>query len=469
MGSSGSLWTQVIVIIVLTAINAFFAASEIAFVSVNQSKMKALAEEGNKKAQRVLELLENSDDFLATIQVAITLAGFLSSASAATSFADRFSALLPTFPGASTVAIVVVTLILSYITLVFGELFPKQVALQMPERIAMGTSGIIGTIQKIFRPFIVLLSASTGLLQRLTPLDFSEKDEKFTRDEMKVLMAESRKEGSIDLAEFSMLQGVLSLDDKMAREIMVPRTDTIMVDIEDDYDENIEALLGTPYSRIPIYEGEKDNVVGVVHMKNLLKHARSVGFDNIDILDISSEPLFVPSTVFVDDLLVEFRREETHLAILRDEYGGVEGIVTLEDVLEEIVGDIEDETDISTAGDIRKIDDNNYYVNGILPIDKFNQYFDVELENDEVDTIAGLIIYHLGYVPDDDERIVLRASDYVITTSHIDNGRIRGIHVEYDDDHKISSDYNLYHDVTADASDITVEELLDLDSIESDQ
>ena len=201
MGSSGSLWTQVIVIIVLTAINAFFAASEIAFVSVNQSKMKALAEEGNKKAQRVLELLENSDDFLATIQVAITLAGFLSSASAATSFADRFSALLPTFPGAVTVAIVVVTLILSYITLVFGELFPKQVALQMPEKIAMGTSGIIGTIQKIFRPFIALLSASTGLLQRLTPLDFSENDEKFTRDEMKVLMAESRKEGSIDLAK----------------------------------------------------------------------------------------------------------------------------------------------------------------------------------------------------------------------------------------------------------------------------
>src|SRR5699024_10832907 len=257
--------------------------------------------------------------------------------------------------------------------------------------------------------FIALLSASTRLLQRLTPLDFSENDEKFTRDEMKVLMAESRKEGSIDLAEFSMLQGVLSLDDKMAREIMVPRTDTIMVDIEDDYDENIEALLDTRYSRIPIYEGEKDNVVGVVHMKNLLKHARSVGFDNSDILDISSEPLFVPSTVFVDDLLVEFRREETHLAILRDEYGVVEGIVTLEDVLEEIVGDIVDETDISTAGDIRKIDDNNYYVNGILPIDKFNQYFDVELENDEVDTFAGLIIYHLGYVPDDDERIVLRA------------------------------------------------------------
>lgn len=462
MGSSGSLWTQVIVIIVLTAINAFFAASEIAFVSVNQSRLRSLAEDGDKKAKKVLDLLEDSDDFLATIQVAITLAGFLSSASAATSFAERFQQYLPDFPGASTVAIVVVTMILSYITLVFGELFPKQVALQMPEKIAMGTSGIIAAIQKFFKPFIILLSASTGLLKRLTPMDFTEKDEQFTRDEMKVILAESRKEGSIDLAEFSMLQGVLSLDDKMAREVMVPRTDTVMVDIEDDYAENIDKLLNTPYSRIPLYEGEKDNVVGVIHMKNLLKNAREKGFENLDLLEIASEPLFVPSTVFIDDLLVEFKREETHLAILRDEYGGVEGIVTLEDVLEEIVGDIEDESDIQTAGDIRKIDDNNYYVNGILPVDKFNSYFDEELENDEVDTIAGLIIYQIGYVPDDDERITLRANDYVLTTSHIDNGRIRGIHVEIDEDHKIDCEYNLYHDVTADASDITVEELLDL-------
>lgn len=462
MGSSGSLWTQFIVIIVLTAINAFFAGSEIAFVSVNQSKMRSLAEEGDKRAQRVLDLLEDSDDFLATIQVAITLAGFLSSASAATSFADRFTALLPTFPGASTVAIVAVTLILSYITLVFGELFPKQVALQMPERVAMATGGSILAIQKVFRPFVFLLSASTGLLQKLTPMDFSKKEEQFTRDEMKVILAESRKEGSIDLAELSMLQGVLSLDDKMAREVMVPRTDTIMVDIEDDYEENIEALLTTPFSRVPLYEGEKDNVIGVIHMKNLLKHARTEGFENINLRNIASEPLFVPSTVYIDDLLIEFRREETHLAILRDEYGGVEGIVTLEDVLEEIVGDIEDETDIQSAGDIRKIDDNNYYVNGILPVDKFNNYFDEELENDEVDTIAGLIIYHLGYVPDDDERITLRANDYVITTSHIDNGRIRGIHVEIDDKHQIQCEYNLYNDVNADASSITVEDLLDL-------
>lgn len=462
MGSQGSLWTQLLLIAVLTAINAFFAASEIAFVSVNQSKMKALAEEGDKKAQRVLDLLDNSDIFLATIQVAITLAGFLSSASAATSFADRIAAWFPNFPGVTQVSVVLVTLILSYVTLVFGELFPKQVALQMPEKIAMATSGVVTTVQKIFRPFVVLLSASTGFLQKITPIEFSEHDEKFTRDEMKVILSESRKEGSIDLAELTMLQGVLSLDDTMAREIMVPRTDTVMVDIEDDYSEIIGLLMTTPYSRVPLYEGDKDKVIGVIHMKNLLRTANVDGFDNIDFRAIASEPLVVPSTIYIDDLLVEFRREETHLAILLDEYGGVEGIVSLEDVLEEIVGNIEDESDVAKSSDIRKIDDRNYYINGILPIDKFNLYFDEELESDEVDTMAGLIIYHLGYVPDDDERITFRANDFVLTTSHIDNGRIRGIHIEVDERSRLQAEYNLYHDVNADASDITAEELFEM-------
>lgn len=467
MGSSGSLWTQLLVILILTVINAIFAASEIAFVSVNQTRLRGLADDGDKKAKRVLRLLDNSDDFLATIQVAITFAGFLSSASAATSFADEFSSWLPNFPGADTFAIVVVTLILSYFTLVFGELFPKQIALQMPEQIAMATSGLVEIVQTFFKPFVKLLSLSTGFLQKITPIEFSEDDQTYTRDEMRAILAEGRKEGSIDLAEFSMLQGVLNLDDKMAREIMVPRTDTVMIDIEDDYHENLDLLLSTHFSRIPIYEDDKDNVVGVVHMKNLLKNAAQNGFDQVDFMDISSDPLFVPSTIYIDDLLVEFRREENHLAILRDEYGGVEGIVTLEDVLEEIVGEIEDETDIDTIGDIRKIDDNNFYINGILPLDKFNQFFNESLESNEVDTIAGLIIFHLGYVPEDDERITFRANRFVLSTSNIDNGRIRGIHVELDPLAHIDAEYNLYSDVDEDGErSITVADVVEIEEEE---
>lgn len=443
MDSSGnSLLGQLLIIFVLTLINAFFAAAELAFVSVNQSKMRGLAEEGNKKAVRVLDLLEKSDDFLSTIQVAITLAGFLSSASASASFASLIADWLPTFPGAEQAAIVIVTLILSYVTLVFGELYPKQLALQMPDELAMATSGVIKIVQKLFRPFVKLLSFSTGLLKKITPIDFTAKEESFTRDEMKVLLQETRKSGAIDVAEFSMLQGVLSLDSKLAREVMVPRTDTQMVDIEDDYDEIMHELLTSPFSRIPIYREDKDNVISVIHVKSLLKAAREEGFENIDLLSISSEPLFVPSTIYIDDLLVEFKREQTHMAILRDEYGGVEGIVTLEDLIEEIVGDIEDETDINSSSSVRKIDDNNYYIKGGTPIDKFNQYFQVDLESDEVDTMAGLIIEHIGYMPDDDEKVSVRAQDYVLTTSHVENGRIRGIHVAHDEARALNTEYD---------------------------
>ncbi len=449
MDSSGSsLITQLIIIILLTLVNAFFAAAEIAFVSINNSKVRRLAEEGDKKAERVLTLLEESDNFLATIQVAITFAGFLSSAQAATSFAVALGDVLPNFAGAQTLATVIVTLILSYFTLVFGELFPKQVALQMPETIAMGTSGVIAFTQKIFRPFIWLLSASTGLLQKIAPIDFTQSEEKFTREEMRVIIEESRKSDSFDTDELDMMEGVLSLDTMVARGVMVPRTDTVMLDINAPYEENLTKIIDSPYSRIPIYREDKDNVIGVLHVKNLLKEASTHGFENLDLMEIANPPMLVPSTVYTDDLLIEFQREQQHMAILIDEYGGVEGIVTMEDLLEEIVGEIDDESDITTLGDIRVIDDYNFYLNGAITLEEFNDYFDEDIESDEVDTVAGFIIHHIGYVPDVDERVSVRVNDYVLTTSDIQNGRIYGVLLNLDEERMIEVDYIVQDDLT---------------------
>lgn len=442
MDSSGSsLFTELTIILILTIINAFFAAAEIAFVSVNKSKLEQLEDEGDKKAARVLSLLDNADDFLATIQVAITFAGFLSSAQAATSFAVVFADLLPDFAGAQTVATIAVTLILSYFTLVFGELFPKQVALQMPEAIAMGTAGTIYVAQKLFTPFIWLLSASTGLLQRVTPIDFTESEEKFTREEMRVIIEQSRRSGSFDTDELDMMEGVLSLDSKVAREVMVPRTDTIMIDIDDPYEENLNLIIDSPFSRFPIYKDDRDNVIGVLHTKNLLKTASKTGFQDLDLLEIGNRPMLVPSTIYTDDLLIEFRREQQHMAILIDEYGGVEGIVTMEDLLEEIVGEIDDESDVTTLGDVRIIDDFNFYLSGGLLLDDFNDYFDEDIQSTEVDTIAGFVIHHIGYVPDTDERVSVRINDYVLTTSEIQNGRIYGVLLNIDEERMIEVDY----------------------------
>lgn len=453
--SGSSLFTELLIIVVLTFINAFFASAEIAFVSVNKSKMNQLVEEGDKKAIRVQSLLEEGDDFLATIQVAITFAGFLSSAQAATSFALVFADVLPDFAGAQTLATIVVTLILSYFTLVFGELFPKQIALQMPEKIAMGTSGVVAVTKKIFRPFIWLLSASTGLLQRVTPIDFTETEDTFTRDEMRVIINQSRESDSFDMDELDMMEGVLSLDTKIAREVMVPRTDTIMIDIDDEYQDNVAEVIESPYSRIPIYKDEKDNVIGILHVKNLLKKASVEGFDAIDLMEISNRPMLVPSTIYTDDLLIEFQREQQHMAVLIDEYGGVEGIVTMEDLLEEIVGEIDDESDITTLGDIRVVDEFNYYISGGLPIEDFNRYFEENVEADDVDTIAGFIIHHIGYVPTPEERVSLRINDYVLSTSEIQNGRIYAVLLNIDKERMIEVDYTALDEETVDVTDST--------------
>ena len=423
------LISDILVVVILTAINAFFAAAELAFVSINRQKMNTMAGEGDRKAKRVLKLLDNSDDFLATIQVAITLAGFFNSASASSNFVPYLEPLLGSISGWETIATVVVTLVLAYITLVLGELYPKQIALQMPEQIARFTSGPIVMVKAVSRPFVWLLSASTNILKKLSPIDFTQQEEKLTRDEMRQILAQSRGQGAIDPSEFTMMEGVLSLDTRLARELMVPRTDTLMIDLDDTLDENLELVLNSHFSRMPVYEGDKDNVIGVLHMKNVLKASKDVGFDALDFRTLVNEPLFVPSTIFIDDLLIEFRKKHTHMAILKDEYGGVEGIVTLEDLLEEIVGDIEDEYDeIQRLS--RKVDEKNYSINGKMNLSKFNTLFNTELESNEVDTIGGYMIEEAGYFPDDDEKLCVRVGPYLLTTSKVESGRIRAIHVE---------------------------------------
>ena len=426
---SQSMLGQIIFIIVLTAINAFFASAEMAFVSLNQSKVREKAAQGDKKSATVLKLLANSDNFLATIQVSITLAGFIASASAATSFASRLEPLLTSIPGGKQLAVVLVTVILSYITLVFGELYPKQVALQNAEEVARFTAGPIRIAQFLFTPFVKLLSLSTSLLKRMTPIDFTKKEEKMTRDEFRSYLENSQAKGAIDVEQFTMLKGVLSMDTKMAREIMVPRTDTFMIDYEDGTEENIPLLLDCRFSRVPVYVSDKDNIIGIVHVKNLLKASRTTKLDDIDIKEILNPPLYVPETIFMDDLLYELKRTRNQMAILNDEYGGVVGIATLEDLLEEIVGDIDDEYD-ETYSMIEAINETRYLVDGSTPLSKFNEFFDTNIESNDVDSIAGFFIMQYGSIPHANEEAVLKYADYIFTSNHIEGSRLVNLFVD---------------------------------------
>ena len=428
--SSQDLLLQFVLLVVLTFLNAFFSATEMAMVSLSRSRVEQKAEEGDKRYIRLLKVLENPNHFLSTIQVGITLITILSGARLADSLGELIASWMGNSETAYAVASFLSLAFLTYISIVFGELYPKRIALNLKDALAIRTVPFIIAIGKIVSPFVWLLSASTNLLSRLTPMTFDDADEKMTRDEIEYMLTNS--EETLDADEIEMLQGIFSLDELMAREVMVPRTDAFMVDIQDDTQNIIQSILKQNFSRIPVYDGDKDNVIGLIHTKSLLKEAFASGFDNIVWKRILQDPLFVPETIFVDDLLKEFRNTQRQMAILLDEYGGMAGLVTLEDLLEEIVGEIDDETDRAEVY-VHTIGEDTYIVQGTMNLNDFNDYFDVELESDDVDTIAGYYLTGVGTIPTSEKlSYELESSNKHITLTNdkVKNGRVTKLKVQ---------------------------------------
>ena len=413
---SQSLLAQILLLIILTLINAFLAASEIAVVSINKNRVEQKAEEGDVKSQKLLKILQNPNNFLSTIQVGITLVNILSGASLANTLSRN-------------IANIIVLAILTYVSIVFGELYPKRIALNKSEEVANFTSGIIRLIGVVAKPFVWLLSASTSLLARVTPMTFDDEDSKMTRDEMRYML---ETEGVLDNEELEMLQGVFSLDTKVAREVMVPRTDAFMIDINDSVEENVNEVLSENYSRIPVYNEDKDKVVGILHTKNLLKAAHKFGFEHLNIQKIMQEPLFVPETIFIDDLLYEMKKTQNQMAILLDEYGGVVGLATLEDLLEENVGENDDETD-EVEKIYEKVAEHEYLIQGRMLIDEFNEVFDSNLHMSDVDTMAGYLITALGMIPDEGEKLSFDVDNITLTSEEMEGSRILKIRVVFHD------------------------------------
>ncbi|HGD5514353.1 TPA: hemolysin family protein [Streptococcus agalactiae] len=427
---SQSLLLQFVILLILTLFNAFFSASEMALVSLNRSKVEQKAEEGNKRYRRLLDVLENPNNFLSTIQVGITFISLLQGASLSASLGHVISGWLGNSATARTAGSIIALIFLTYVSIVLGELYPKRIAMNLKDRLAIVSAPIIIFLGKIVSPFVWLLSASTNLLSRITPMTFDDADEKMTRDEIEYMLTNS--EETLDAEEIEMLQGIFSLDEMMAREVMVPRTDAFMIDINNDAQSNIEGILSQNFSRVPVFDDDKDRVVGVLHTKRLLEAGFKTGFDTIDLRKILQEPLFVPETIFVDDLLKALRNTQNQMAILLDEYGGVAGLVTLEDLLEEIVGEIDDETDTAEQF-VREIDENIYIVLGTMTLNEFNDYFETELESDDVDTIAGYYLTGVGSIPNQEEKVAYEvdSKDKHITliNDKVKDGRITKLKV----------------------------------------
>lgn len=432
MDSNNSFLVQLLLITFLTLINAFFAGAEMAIVSVNKKKLRTMGKEGNKKANTLLKVLKEPSKFLSTIQVGITFAGFFSSAFAAVGISDDLGQVLTKIgiPFGKNIAFIGVTLILSYMILVFGELVPKRIALQHSEKFAMFAIKPINAFSKIMTPFVAFLSISTNLVLKILGVKSEGVEEKITLEEIKSLVEVGHEQGFINVIEREMLDSVIAFDNKVAEEIMTARTEVFMINVDENLENYIETILELRHSRIPVYEEYIDNIIGILYLKDFTLEAYKVGFENIEIRKILRPAYFIPEHKNINDLFLQLQSSNNHLAILIDEYGGFSGIVTMEDLIEEIMGDIYDEYD-QDVPDIIKISEDKFRVKGSLSIKELNSEANLKIDEDSefYDTVGGLIIYLLGYIPraGEEESVVHMGVEFAIV--EIVNRRIKSVEI----------------------------------------
>lgn len=399
---------QLTVLVVLIAVNAFFAATEIAFISLNDAKLSKQANEGDKKAKQIKKMLQDPSKFLATIQIGITLAGFLSSAFASDAFAARLASVLDkTFPMGiefwSTLSIIIVTLILSYFSLVFGELVPKRLAMKYSTKVSRVAVGCIRVLSVIARPFVKFLTWSTNAISKIFGVSENE-EEVVTEEDIRDMIDAGEEDGTIEEQEKEMINNVFEFNDRVVSEVMKHRTEVLAMEINSDIDEVLKILDEYKYSRVPIYEENIDNIKGVLYVKDLFKYIRTN--KKIKVKDMLRKAYFVSESKPINEVFREFQTNKVQLAVVVDEYGGTAGIITMEDIIEELVGNILDEYDEEEI-EYKIIDDNTFKVNGNMTIYDFEKIVKIKIPEGDYDTISGYLIEQLGRIPKDNEKPVI--------------------------------------------------------------
>ena len=423
-----SILFQLLFLAFLTLVNAFFAGAEMAVVSVNKNRIKVLADEGSKRAALLQTLFEDSTKFLSTIQVAITLAGFFSSASAATGISQVLGGWIAQFgiPYSNTIAVVVVTIIFSYFTLVFGELVPKRIALQKAEAFSLFVVQPIYIISKILSPFIKLLSLSTNGFLHLIGMKTENLEEAVSEEEIKKMLETGSENGVFNEIEKEMINSIFSFDDKTAKDVMVPRREVFAIDIEEPLEKILDEILETRHSRIPVYEEQIDNIIGILQVKDVMIEARKKSFEEVDIRALLKEAFFVPDGKSTDELFREMQKTKNRMAVLIDEYGGVSGILTVEDLVEEVMGEITDEHEEEVV-ELQKIGEKEYLLDGSILIEELNEKLNLKLETENYDTLSGYLIEELGYIPKDSGQCELDADGVHFKILEVKEKRIRKV------------------------------------------
>jgi putative hemolysin len=411
-------------IVVLVLLNGIFSATEIALVTIRRSRLQQLVDDGNRAAQRVQRLKEHPGRFLAVIQVGITFLGFLASAFAAVSLVDGLQVvLLPLGAAADVLALIVVTGLLTIFTIIFGELVPKQIGLAHAERVAMTFSRLIEILGRVFSPLVAFLTFVTRYVSRLFRADVTV-DERISSEELRLIIEQGGEQGILEAEEEQMIHAVIELGEQRVHEVMVPRIAMVTLAATATFQEAIDTIVQGGHSRIPVYEESVDEIVGILYAKDLLPFLKDPNGVRPALRTLLRTPVFVPESMTVDDLLHELQRRKVHLAIVLDEYGGTAGLVTIEDLLEEIVGEIQDEYDVEEPM-IQRLSENEVRVDGRAAVDELSELFDVNLsleDEDEYDTVGGLIYHRIGGVPSPGDQV--QVDGLVLTVESTDGRRV---------------------------------------------
>jgi putative hemolysin len=410
--SEDPLLLQILILIILIFFNAIFAAAEIAVISLSEGKVRKQAEEGDKRSGKLLGLMQDPDNFLSAIQIGVTLAGFLASAFAADTFSDRFVRWLVDVRQVTAVsegtlnavAVVVITLILSYVTLVFGELVPKRLAMKKTEGVARATCGVVCALSVAFRPLIWLLSKTTNGILRLLHVDPQDTGEQVSEDEIRMMVDIGEEKGAIEASEKELIENIFEFNNNTAEDVMVHRTDMVMIWVDEAAEEILRTIEESGLSRFPVYQENADDIVGILSTRDYLfnthrKKPRSFR-------ELLRPAYFVPESVRTDVLFRDMQSKKVHMAIVVDEYGGTSGLVTMEDLLEEIVGNIYDEFDPLDEQDIIRLEENLWRVAGSVELETLAEELEVELpQEEEYDTLGGLVFSQLSVIPEDGSHV----------------------------------------------------------------
>jgi putative hemolysin len=417
-------------IVVLILLNGIFSASEIALVTVRRSRIQQLVEAGDRGAARVQRLKSNPGRFLAVIQIGINFLGFLASAFAAVSLVDDAAVWLSTFgplaDAAQAVALVAVTILLTLFTIVFGELVPKQIGLAHAERVAMTTSRLMEFLGTLFGPLVTVLTAITRRIARLFGADVPA-DERISSEELRLIIEQGGEQGILEAEEEQMIHAVIELGDQRVHEVMVPRIAMATLSTSATFEEAIDTVIEEGHSRIPVYEDSIDEIVGIFYAKDLLPFLKDGAPERPPLRSLLRPPVFVPESMTVDDLLHELQRRKVHLAIVLDEYGGTAGVVTIEDLLEEIVGEIQDEYDAEEPM-VVSLSDDEARVDGRASVDDLSDLFDTQIafeDEAEYDTVGGLIYHRVGGIPKPGDQVAV--DGLTLTVESVEGRRVHKV------------------------------------------